>query len=320
MVAAVHRTGGRLDARALQRAAQLSRRAPAMGVPTVEVAQLHAQDRGLERVQAGGRAHHAVAVARALAVRAQQAHAVGQLGSVGDDAAAVAPRAQVLGRVEAEAADVAQRPDAAAAVAGAVRLAGVLDDGDPAPRERPPAAGPCPRSRRRGGPGMTACTLRGDGALDDLRRDQAGDRVDVDEARRGAGDADGLGRRDERVAGDDHLVAGPDAQRAQRHRQRVGAGGDADGLVGLAVGREVGLEVLDVRAEGERGVLGDGADLAEQLLEQLGVVAVQADERDRHLRGRGQGMRGAHAATASIAVDGAESRLVSSAWSARRPR
>ena len=167
---------------------------------------------------------------------------------------------------------------------------------------------------------MTQRTLARQRALDDVGRDQAGGRVDVDQAGRGAHQADGLGRRDERVRRHDDLVAGPDAQRAQREHQRLGARGDADGLAGLAVGGEVGLEVLDVRAADEGALLGDGPDHPEQLLEQLGVVVVHAHERDRRRGGDGRRMRGAHAAAPSIAIAGAESRLASSTCSARRPR
>ena len=45
------------------------------------------------------------------------------------DRAALAAGAQVLGRVEAEAAEAAQAARAAVAVGGAVRLGGVLDEG-----------------------------------------------------------------------------------------------------------------------------------------------------------------------------------------------
>ena len=47
---------------------------------------------------------------------------------------------------------------------------------------------------------------------------------------RGAGRRDRLRARVERERRDDDLVAGPDAERAQRDRQRVGAVGDADGV------------------------------------------------------------------------------------------
>src|SRR5262249_50814990 len=125
--------------------------------------------------------------------------------------------------------------------------------------------------------------------------------------------------RDERVGGEDDLVPAADAERAQGERDGVGARPDADGLVGLAVRGEVGLEVLDVAAEDERALLRDGAHGAEQLLEQLGVVAVHPDEGHRARRGGGDRVTVAHAA-APRAIAGAESRLASSTCSARRPR
>ena len=88
------------------------------------------------------------------------AHLRGQLGVVGDEGAAVAPAAEVLGRVEAEAAGVAERADAAALVAGAVRLAGVLDHGDVTRGGRGRGSGPCRPSGRRGGRGSRSGCAR----------------------------------------------------------------------------------------------------------------------------------------------------------------
>ncbi len=98
---------------------------------------------------------------------------------------------------------------------------------------------------------------------------------------------DRLGGGDEGVGRHEHLVAGPDLQRTQREHERLGAGGDADGEVGLAVVGELALERLDVVAERERAVLGDFADRPQQLLEQRGVGVVHT--RERHLRPRGTG-------------------------------
>ena len=78
-------------------------------VGLVEVAELDVQDRCLEAVETVGAGGHLVVVAGALAVGAEQADLLGDLLVVGDKRAAVAPRPEVLGRVEAEAADVAER-------------------------------------------------------------------------------------------------------------------------------------------------------------------------------------------------------------------
>ncbi len=62
------------------------------------------------------------------AVVAQHTQAARDLRVIRDDRPALAVRAEVLARVEAEAAGACERADAAALVAGAVRLRRVLDD------------------------------------------------------------------------------------------------------------------------------------------------------------------------------------------------
>ena len=80
--------------------------------------------------------------------------------------------------------------------------------------------------------GMTRARARPDRRRDRLGGEQVRLGVDVDELRRRAGEADGLGGGDERVRRDDDLVAGADAERPQRQRERLGAGGHADGVLG----------------------------------------------------------------------------------------
>src|ERR1700722_5102621 len=69
-------------------------------------------------------------VARALPVSALQAGAIVKLRYGRDDGATVAPRPEILGRVEAETAEHADRPGAAARGAAAMGLASVLDHVD----------------------------------------------------------------------------------------------------------------------------------------------------------------------------------------------
>src|SRR5271166_6154529 len=69
-----------------------------------------------------------MAVARLLAVGAQQSYAICQIGDGRDDCASVAPASEVLRRIEAEAAECTEGADSSPAVARAVRLAGVLHD------------------------------------------------------------------------------------------------------------------------------------------------------------------------------------------------
>ena len=76
MVAGLRRRSRELQARVLQPGAQRGADAAAVVVPAVEPAQLDPQQRRLERVEPRGRADHAVVVARALAVRAEQADTV----------------------------------------------------------------------------------------------------------------------------------------------------------------------------------------------------------------------------------------------------
>ena len=96
-----------------------------------EMAQLDAQDRALDAVHAVVEALQDVVVALFLAPVAQHADRSWHvLVVVGDDDAALAVGAEVLAGIEAEAAGHADAAGAAALVLGAVRLAGVLDDGN----------------------------------------------------------------------------------------------------------------------------------------------------------------------------------------------
>ena len=265
--------------RAGQHAGQCGGGGAAALVDVVEPAQLHAQDRRLEGVEPRGGADHVMVVAGPLAVRAQQPDLVGDRRVVRHEPAAVAPGAEVLRGVEGEAAGVAHRARATAGEPGAVRLAGVLDDGDAlGPRqledrvevERAPVEMD----------GDHRARARRDRALDQLGRDERGARIDVDEARRRARQRDRLGGRDERVRRHDHLVAAADAERAQRQHQGFGARGDADGVRRAAVPRELLLEGLDLGAERERRAARDPLDLAQQLVHERRVGVVHSGQRD----------------------------------------
>ena len=73
-------------------------------------------------------------VALGLAAVAQPPEATGQRGIARDNGPAVAERAEVLGRIEAEGAGDAECADRAAGGGCQVRLRAVLDDGQPVPR------------------------------------------------------------------------------------------------------------------------------------------------------------------------------------------
>ena len=153
VVRAVERRVDQLHRAVAQAVAERRAEFTATAVPALEPAQLDAEDRGLERVQARGGPDHAVPVARALAVRAQQAHPIGEVLVTGDDGAAVAPRAEVLGRVEGEAAGVAERADGTALVASPCAPGTRPRSPRRRRRRRPPGAGRGRPWIRRGGPG-----------------------------------------------------------------------------------------------------------------------------------------------------------------------
>src|SRR5437016_573877 len=82
--------------------------------PAIEVTQLHAQDRGLERVEPRVRADNRVVVLGSGAVLAQQPHALGELRVLAHHRPAVPGRAETLAREEREASEVAHRAGATA--------------------------------------------------------------------------------------------------------------------------------------------------------------------------------------------------------------
>ena len=106
---------------------------------------------------------------------------------------------------------------------GADRLRGVLDERDPV------GVAQLPQRAEVGGVAAEVhrhhrARARGDAALDVRRREvRALGRLDVAQHRLGAGVARGVQRGDERERRDDHLVAGPEAERAAGEVQRRGA-------------------------------------------------------------------------------------------------
>ena len=84
--------------------------------------------------------------------------------------------------------------------------------------------------------------------------------IDVGEHRPRAGHHDRQRRVRGRQRRGDDLVARTDAERAQRDRQRVGAGADADGVRRAAGCRELALERLELGTEHEPAALHDPGD------------------------------------------------------------
>ncbi len=122
--------------------------------------------------------------------------------------------------------------------------------------------------------------------------------IDVHQPRSRPHCADRLGRRDERVRRQDHLVARSDSQRPERQGEGLGPRRDTDREVALGVVGELLLEGLDVVAQREGSLLGDFAHHRQQLLEQSRVVAVELSEGDlsdgvaRRCRAVSRGYRG----------------------------
>ena len=100
---------------------------PARRVPLVEMRQLHVEHRALDAFHSGVVTDFDVIVPAVLSVVAEAADAGGDGVVIGDDRAGFAKGAEVLAGVEAEAADAADRADAAALMLGAVSLGGILD-------------------------------------------------------------------------------------------------------------------------------------------------------------------------------------------------
>ena len=84
--------------------------------------------------------------------------------------------------------------------------------------------------------------------------------------------------------GHDHLVARPDAQRAQRDRDRLGAVGDADRVLRADVGGELGLERRHLRPEHEVPGVEHAVDRGADVRAQRGLRREGVEERDRHRR------------------------------------
>src|SRR5436309_1308342 len=96
------------------------RQLPALGVSGVERAQLHAQDRGLQRIEPAAVANDVVLVAPRLTVVAQAAHERQRAWIPRGHHAALAAGSEVLGRTEAEGGEIAEVAGPAPAVSGTV--------------------------------------------------------------------------------------------------------------------------------------------------------------------------------------------------------
>ena len=115
-----------------------------------------------------------------------------------------------------------------------------------------------------------------------FRREIESDRIDIAEDRSCIQPGDDTGRCEKRIRGRDDLVTRTDVERHQRKQQRVGAGRDADAVTGIRVGRDLLLELDDLRPEYE--VLGS-TEIADCGLDgrfQRRVLRAQVEQRNLH--------------------------------------
>ena len=127
--AVIQRRFARLRAGIGEQHVVLARVRPAARAPVIQVPQLDAQHRRLQSVEPRVETHVLVAVLLRLSVYAQRADEIGELRVVGRADPPVAEPAEILRRIEAEAADRTPRPDShPLRVFRADRLGRVLDD------------------------------------------------------------------------------------------------------------------------------------------------------------------------------------------------
>ena len=223
-------------------------------VPTRELRQEDAQERGLQLVEPRVVADEVEVLLVLRAVEGEELHALRELVVVGRHEPAVAEAEEVLRGIEAERRDRAVPGD----LGRAEGLRRVLEHRDAELDQRPDIHHPPEQVHRDDRPRPVG-QLRGCVLEIEIERD----RVDLGEDRRRAAPHDRLGGRVEGEGGTDHLVARPDAERLEGEHERVGAVGDADRPLhaevrgGLLLERPVVLaadEGLAVEHLAERGL------------------------------------------------------------------
>ena len=244
--------------------------------------QLDAQRRRLDRVHAEVAADGVMFVLLCLPVIAQQAALRRESVVIGGQEAAVAEAAEVLGRERRPRAAEAMTAEHPAVESGADGLRGILDE-----RHRETSAdGLHGVDVERGAEQVHADHgLRVAAALqrlfEPLRIEVPVHGFDVDEHRGRAHAGDDAGGREERVGRQHDLIARPDAERHQRHQQRIGARRQRQRVLAAEVGLELAFEVLDFGAE---DVLTAADDADDRRFDggELSGVAGEIDQWDRH--------------------------------------
>ena len=177
-----------------------------------------------------------------------------------------------LAGVEAEARDVAQAAGRAALVARTRRARGVLDDGG-RPADRCANRRHRRHTGRRDGRGRRhACGVSR--PRRSVRIHVVGVGIDVDEHRGRAAVDDGVGGRDPRERGHDHLVARADAEGGEREVQGGRATRRREGVRDVMTAREGFFEAPDDRALREPAAL-------QRLAQCLPLLVAGRRQRDR---------------------------------------
>ena len=201
--------------------------------PAVERRQLDAQDRRLQLVEARVVADVLVGHLVVRAVEAQHPRRLRDGVVVRRDRAAVAEAAEVLGGKEAERRGAGRaRPGRPAALRVPAACAASSSTGTPSASISATGARLPNRCTA-----TTAFVAGVSAAATVCAVTQYVSGSTSQNTGRAPVGRDRLGRRVEREGRHDHVVARPDAHRAQGDRQRVGAVGDADGVARAAVGR-----------------------------------------------------------------------------------
>jgi hypothetical protein len=221
---------------------------PARAEPRIKPSQLDPENRRLNLIQTAVDPLDLGQAASIETVKTKASHARGQLRIVGDAEAPVAKRAEVLGRIEGEAPDRAERAHVTPGDARAMGLGAVLDD------RQPVASGDRLNRLDVGGTAVQVhrqdrSRARAETGFDLGGVDQHGAMVDIDQSRSGAHFPDRADGCRGRVGDRNHFVARTDVQRAERNHNRIGPRSDADGRLGPDVGGELLLERLPLRAE-----------------------------------------------------------------------
>ena len=201
----------------------------ARGGPIRQVAQLYAQDRGLQFVQAAVPPALGAEVAARLPMIAESAQASGELFVVGHDHSRVAVRAQILARIKAQASEASHRAGLPPVIACSDGLRIVFDDGDSVLRGKR-KNGIHIRCQAEQVDDDDGARARRNAHFDLVRVEVERSGLDIREHRARAERADGAARRNKGERGHDHFISRANAAGMKRQFERFGSRSDADAV------------------------------------------------------------------------------------------